>query len=298
VHGGINHGAQIVEPVSRRRESITYFHPTSGIGQIFEMFSWPDARLPASLVGLGPVPFGILVGMHSEPPYADLGLGTGTVAAHARPWQHLVFYEIDPLVVRLSVPPEGEKPYFYYVQDARNRGAKVEIIVGDGRLKLEKDPHDNPYVLGTSRRLDRYFHIIVVDAFSSDAIPVHLLTAEAVDLYLEKLADEGVLIFNVTNRYVDIRPVLGKIAAEKDLTCLTYGDDSTDDQGNVVPDKFGSEYVVMQRKTFSTRGQQGNGSLPLTERLNMKRWQPTPISIRPAWTDKYSNLLSALNWWN
>ncbi len=85
VHGGINHGSQIIEPESLRRKPITYFDPTGGVGQIFSMFSWSDARLPASLVGLGAVPWGPLAGMHSEPPYAVVGLGTGTLAAYAPP---------------------------------------------------------------------------------------------------------------------------------------------------------------------------------------------------------------------
>ena len=72
---------------------------------------------------IGAVPGGILAGIHSEPPYAVIGLGTGILAAHAKPWQHVVFYEIDPLVKRLSVPPDGQEPYFYYVQDAVARGA-------------------------------------------------------------------------------------------------------------------------------------------------------------------------------
>ena len=224
VHGGINHGSEIVVPPSRRRETITYFHPTGGIGQLFKEFSWPDARLPASLVGLGAVPGGILAGMQSEPPYAVIGLGTGILAAHAKPWQHVVFYEIDPLVKRLSLPPQGDETYFFYVQDALARGANLEIVLGDGRKTLQEDPKDNPYDPRSRRKLENYYHIIVIDAFSSDAIPVHLLTAEAIDLYLDRLVPGGVLIFNITNRYLDLPPVLGKIAEEKDLTCLYYGD--------------------------------------------------------------------------
>jgi hypothetical protein len=297
VHGGINHGSQIVEPEHRRRETITYFHPTGGIGQIFKKFSWPDARLPASLVGLGTDPLGVMVGLHSEPPYAVVGLGTGILAAHAKPGQHVVFYEIDPLVMRLSVPPEGEDPpYFYYVQDARDRGANLEIILGDGRLTLQKDPHVNPLGPKENRKLERYYHIIVLDAFSSDAIPVHLLTAEAIDLYLEKLADGGVLVFNVTNRYVDISPVLGRIAQEKGLTCLSFGDYSKDEEGNEVPDKFGSDWVVIQRKDYAKGRRLVNGGPPLEERLNMKRWEPTSVLDGPIWTDNYSNLLRVINW--
>lgn len=277
VHGGINHGQQIIKPHFMRRETITYFHPTGGIGQIFEKFKWPDQRLPASLVGLGAAPFAslhVLAGTHSEPPYAVLGLGSGTLAAHARPWQHMVFYEIDPLVKRLSMPPEGEKAYFLYVQDALDRGASLEIVLGDGRLTLQKEPYEN------------YYHILVLDAFSSDAIPVHLLTSEAIDLYLTKLADGGVLIFNTTNKYVDITPVLADLAKAKNLECLAYGDY---DEG--IPDKFGSDWVVMRRK-----GPAANGGLPLAERLNMELWKRPPGLGGPIWTDSYSNLLGVMRW--
>ncbi len=296
VHGGINHGMEIVRPASRRRETITYFDPTGGIGQIFKKFSWPDARLPASLVGLGATPYGTLIATQSEPPYAVVGLGTGILAAHAKPWQHMAFYEIDPLVMSLSVPPEGKDPYFYYVHDALARGANLEIILGDGRLTLENDPKDNPYQPGTKRKLERYYHIMVLDAFSSDAIPIHLLTAQAVDLYLDKLVEGGLLIFNVTNRYVDIRPVLGRIAEEKGLTCLYYGDGSKDENGLEVPYKFASDWVVLQRKDYANLRQAVNGGPPLEERLNMKRWAPTEVLDGPMWTDSYSNLFRVFGW--
>ncbi len=259
IHGGINHGVQIVEPKQNRRDTITYFHPTGGIGQVFQKFSWPDARLPASLVGLGTVPGGLLAGIHSEPSFAVVGLGTGILAAHAKPGQHVVFYEIDPLVKRLSVPPEGEKPFFYYIQDAVERGANVEIVLGDGRLTMQKDPQPNPYDPKNHRKMEHYFHIIVMDAFSSDAIPMHLLTAEAIDLYLDLLVDGGVLVFNVTNRWVDLAPELGKIAQERGLTCIYYGDFSrevfVDENGNrkegeEIQDKYSSDWVLLQRQSI------------------------------------------------
>ncbi len=190
--------------------------------------------------------------------------------------------------MRLSLPPAGEPTYFYYLQDALERGAALEVVLGDGRQTLKNDP------LG--RTLERYYHIIVLDAFSSDAIPVHLLTAEAVDLYLERLAEGGVLVFNTTNRYVDIRPVLGKIAEEKGLVCLNYGDYHTDAHGNEVPDKFGSDWLVMQRKDF-TRGRRAvNGGPPLDIRLNKQRWETAPVLDGPMWTDNYSNLLRVMSW--
>src|SRR5262249_19179024 len=105
-----------------------------------------------------------------------------------------------------------------------------EVILGDGRLKLKEAPDD-------------FYHIIVMDAFSSDAIPIHLLTKEALDLYFRKLADGGLLIFNITNRYVELEPVLGDLAHERGLLCLHFGDFP---EGYFM--KFSSEWVAMVKK--------------------------------------------------
>jgi SAM-dependent methyltransferase len=280
IHGGIDHGRQHLDP-ARQRLPISYFHPTGGIGQVFQRFSWPDERLPASLVGHavgpGPLPMGLLCDLHSEPPFSVVGLGTGTLAAHARPWQTMHIYEIDPLVRSLSLPRGDKRPIFTYVQDAKDRGADMEIIMGDGRLRLRDAP-------------EKFYHIIVLDAFSSDAIPVHLLTADAVAEYLEKLADGGVLIFNTTNRYVDIRGVLGNIADAHKMRPLTYGDYSDD-----IPDKFGSDWVVLQRRDLPSN-RPYTGLLPLDSLLDTKKWHEPERDPRPVWTDKYSNLLSVIHW--
>jgi hypothetical protein len=305
IHGGINHGWQSRDP-ARRREPITYFYPTGPVGQVFRTIAWPDARLPASLVGLGTVPLGPLVSLPSEPPYAVIGLGIGCLAAHARPTQHVTFYEIDPAVLRLSLPPAGQTRYFTYLHDALNRGANLEVVLGDGRLSLQKAPQ-------------RYYRILVIDAFSSDAIPVHLLTAEAIDLYLDKLADDGMLVFNVTNRYVDLHPVLGDLARRKGLVCW-----SQDDSSEGIPDKFGSDWVVIARtRSALTRLPLGRlapvavcppagwpGAIPwaalvheppnqwryLRDRLNPVRWEPLPGPGARVWTDDYSNLLGVMSW--
>src|SRR5205807_4228597 len=169
-----------------RREPITYFHPTNGIGEIFHKLTWGnppgkagstenragmehyvwadppqkapdesyqewetryrqwlepflkirapfipgDARLPASLVGLGAVsPWAQLAGVQATPPYAVVGLGAGTLACHGTPFQQVDFYEIDPMIRRLSVPPSGSSSdlIFYYVDDAVKRGANLSI---------------------------------------------------------------------------------------------------------------------------------------------------------------------------
>ncbi len=304
-HGGINHGGQSLDP-HRRRYPLLYFHPNGPIGQVFKTLAWPDARLPASLVGLGAVPLGPLVALPSEPPYAVVGLGTGTLAAHARPTQHVTFYEIDPAIERLSLPREGEAPYFTYLVDARKRGALVEVVLGDGRLKLKHAP-------------ERYYRVLVIDAFSSDAIPVHLLTVEALDLYLSKLADDGMLVFNVTNRYVDLKPVLGDLARRKGLVCVYYGDD-----GEADADASASDWVVLARKasdvtrpplayaavaayspssgfpaalpwvglSYCARGRWPS----LDSRVDPELWEPVPPSGARVWTDDYSNLLGVMSW--
>src|SRR5262249_19080117 len=110
IHGGINHGAQRVEPNHRRNEPITYFHPPGPVGEIFTNFKNSGSRKP----------------------YGVVGLGIGTLASYALDGQHVVFYEIDPSVRDLSLPPGDREPYFYYLQDAKARGAKVEVDIGDG----------------------------------------------------------------------------------------------------------------------------------------------------------------------
>jgi hypothetical protein len=294
MHGGINHGREIITPASRRSQPITYFHPTNGIGEIFEKFSWSSARLPASLAGLGSDPWSALVGLHSEPPYGVIGLGTGTLAVHARPLQTVHFYEIDPLVRQLSLPLPGQPHSFHYVEEALQRGANLHIIMGDGRLQIEKAP-------------EKFYHIITLDAFSSDAIPVHLLTKEAIQLYLDKLVDGGVLIFNTTNRYVDIPGPLAAIARDLDLDCIHCGDYPDRE----LPDKYGADWLVIQRK--ANGHEFTNGGLPMRARLDLfdppldeplrqaerdrrKRWEEVDPLPGPVWTDNYTNLFRVLRW--
>jgi SAM-dependent methyltransferase len=243
-----------------------------------------DHRLPASLVGLGAAaPWAQLVALHSQPPYAVVGLGTGTLAVHAQPYQHVDFYEIDPIVKGLSVPPSGNADdlIFYYVDDAVRRGARLDIIMGDGRLKIKTAP-------------EKFYHAISLDAFSSDAIPVHLLTKEAVEEYLKHLADGGVLIFNTTNRYVRIQPVLAAIAEELELECLQCPD-WTD---NRHPEKYGADWVVLRRMDRNLPGgTYRNGGPGLHQRLDpVERWERVEPLPGKVWSDEYSNLLRIMRW--
>lgn len=128
---------------------------------------------------------------------AVCGLGAGSLAAYARPGQAWTFFEIDPAVVRVALDPH----LFTFLADNFPRGEDRPIVFGDARLELERFP-------------DRHFDLIVLDAFSSDAIPVHLLTKEAIDRYRRKLTAKGVLAFHISNRYLDLKPVLAAAADE------------------------------------------------------------------------------------
>ncbi|HSD25654.1 MAG TPA: fused MFS/spermidine synthase [Vicinamibacteria bacterium] len=168
LHGRISHGTQLAAP-SRRAELTTYFGPSSGVGLAIR-------RHPKRLAG-GPMRIGVI------------GLGVGTLAAWSRAGDVVRFYELDPEVARLSA---GETPVFTYLRDA---AGEVSVALGDGRLTLE-------------REAPQAYDVLVVDAFSSDAIPTHLLTVEAFGAYLRHLAGEGVLALQVTNRYLDLKPVV------------------------------------------------------------------------------------------
>ncbi len=189
-----------------------------------------------------------------------VGLGIGGMAAHARRGQHFVFFEIDPDVIKIAENPE----YFTCLKKCRGT---YEVILGDGRLALA--------------RLDRKFGLIMLDAFNSDSVPVHLLSTEAVGSYLTKLADDGILLFNISNRYLDFRPLMGALAGETGLVCYCRVDkDVSADQAS--EGKLPSIFVVMARRPEDL------GRLP--GKNGWHRLEPDP-AVR-AWTDQYSNLLS------
>jgi SAM-dependent methyltransferase len=294
IHGGIDHGRQRFD--EHRQDPIAYFHPNTPIGNIFRTFTvMHNYRAAASIVGLGTTPLGPAFSALAERPFAVVGLGTGTLAAYARPFQHVTFYEIDPEVKRMSLPDSGEKGVFTYLQDALQRGAKLEVIMGDGRLSLRKAPQS-------------YYKVMVLDAFSSDAIPVHILTRDAVREYLDHLAPDGILIFNITNRYVNLIPVLADIAKDLGLECWQRGDSGGQQ------DHYATDWVILARSTSDfTRpavdavavlgvgwgardpAQRSEWAL-LTQGLNPEEWVVPPPTGRRVWTDDYSNLLSVLSW--
>jgi hypothetical protein len=207
-----------------------------------------DLRMPASLLGqmsaslgVGQLPLAALVDTWSEPPLATIGLGTGTMASYSRPYGSMTYYEIDEVIRHFNLPEDGGEARFTFLQNSIRRGVNLEVLMGDARQSLEtkREPKnkDNSYVFqGNFSKFkggddypyadapynhepdkqmksitpdrNNYYKVIVVDAFSSDAIPVHLVTREAIQLYLDKLTVDGVLCVHTSNRHMDlVRPV-------------------------------------------------------------------------------------------
>ncbi len=198
---------------------------------------------------------------------AIVGLGAGSLAAYGlNPEQHITFYEIDPAVVRIA----GDKNLFTFIARCR---AKAAAIIGDARLTLTREP-------------DSCFDLIVLDAFSSDAIPVHLITCEALSLYLAKLTPDGVIALHISNRYLDLAPVLAADAQELGLAARIRRDPAPTPGSTLRAEyKSGSTVVVLSRRDEHFAA--------LAADPSWTRLAPTP-GFR-TWTDDYSNILGVLD---
>jgi SAM-dependent methyltransferase len=256
-HGTTLHGMQFRDlnnperDLRLRGEPLTYYHRQGPIGHVFKTCNVADRP-----VGL-------------------IGLGTGTLAAYALPGQKIDIFEIDPLVRDLAFTDDS---YFTYVADARKRGAHLSLLLGDARLMMERS---------SPSPANRY-GLIVVDAFSSDAIPVHLITQEALRMYLERLQPDGILCFHISNRYLDLQPVLANLAQELGLAGFV-GSGKEDPRVG----RDASTWVMLARdpehlaRLLQPVGANGASS----DVLGWQTLSPDPrVGI---WTDDYSNLLSA-----
>jgi len=163
---------------------------------------------------------------------AIIGLGVGAMACYAEPGQHFTFYEIDPAVAQIASDPQ----YFTFLAHCRGT---YEIVLGDGRERLAEAP-------------SRHYDLIILDAFTSDVIPTHLVSAEALELYLSKLADGGTLVFDISNVHTDFESVLGKLAAQAGLACLSRADLDVSDQQRSTG-KLPSHYLAMGRSPQDLR---------------------------------------------
>jgi len=231
MHGVIMHGEQYRAP-ERRGEPTTYYGATSGI-----------ARAIKALDGSG-----MRVGV--------VGLGTGTLAVFGRPGDIYRFYEINPQVVDVA------NREFTFLGDS---GAKIEHVLGDARLAMEREPPQN-------------YDVLVIDAFSSDSIPVHLITREVLAVYLRHVKPGGVIAFHVTNRFLNLPPVVKRIADEHGLHVALISDDAEDS------DLARTDWVLVTRDQA------------LLERPEIAQYVSEIENIPGlrVWTDDFNNLFRIL----
>ena len=227
VHGGILHGEQWLSE-KYRHSATTYYKLTSGIGRTLVTFEGKPIR-----VGV-------------------IGLGAGSLAVYGDGDDVYRFYDINPAVEHIA------RTWFTYLGDS---AAKIEVVLGDARVSMERERPQN-------------FDVLAVDAFSGDSIPVHLITLEAVDEYLRHMKPDGVIAFHVSNRFLDLKPVLLAIA-EKRLLEYAYIQETGENGGTT------SDWVLMTR----------NRSFILKPALVE---HTVPVAPRPdwrLWTDSYYNLV-------
>jgi hypothetical protein len=244
IHGNVWHGAQLVSDDPRqRRLPLLYFFPTGPIGRLFH--SLPKDR------------HDLRVGV--------VGLGAGSLASYGEAGDEWTFFEIDEAVERIARNPK----WFTYLSDAEKRGVRINVVCGDARLTMASEPAGR-------------YRVLVLDAFSGDAIPVHLLTREAIELFLSKLSDDGVLAVHVTNSYLDLEPVFAEHGRALELAGQLQDNEVTRDEFD--RGKFPSEWLLLSRREENLKFVQGD-------------WRP--LKARPGfrqWVDDYSNLLSVFVW--
>jgi SAM-dependent methyltransferase len=231
VHGVIMHGEQY-RATGRRGEPTTYYGATSGISRALK-------ALEGSALRVGVV-----------------GLGTGTLAVFGRPGDVYRFYEINSQVLTVAASE------FTFLADSR---AKIEHVLGDARLSMEREAPQN-------------YDVLVIDAFSSDSIPVHLITREALPVYLRHLKPGGVIAFHVTNRFLDLAPVVKRVADELGVHVALIADDAEES------DLARTDWVLVTRDKA------------LLEHPEIAKFT-TEIADIPGlgvWTDDFNNLFRIL----
>jgi len=186
------------------------------------------------------------------------------LACHGAASQHFTFYEIDPMVEQIA----RDERLFTYLRDCP---PKVDVVIGDARLSLAK-------------AANRYYDIFVLDAFSSDVIPVHLLTRQALELYLQKTSDRGMLLIHISNRYMDLAPVLDRVAKELNLTAFIQNDFNLTEQLS-AEGKSPSRWILLARDRR------------VVERFTKEpRWRALDGRLGgDLWTDEFSDVLKVLH---
>jgi hypothetical protein len=239
-HGAIMHGGQLLGD-SFRNTPADYFSPDSGYGRAFTSLREMNPRKPLN-VGV-------------------IGLGAGVIAAWMKPGDALTFYEISPRVVDIA------KREFTYLSDT---SAKTDIVMGDGRLSLEREP-------------PRGYDVLGIDAFSGDSIPMHLVTREAMALYVKHINPDGVIVFQATNRYIDLLPVVKRLASEFGFEAVNISDTPTADTGPEYWYSSTDQVIVTRNRKLLQWPRIDEVSEEIEERPGL-----------PVFTDAHHNLLRIL----
>ncbi len=243
-HGITSHGFQYLS-LEKRNIPTTYYGRKSGIGLAIAHYS--------QSLGIDPPGQGLRVGV--------IGLGTGTLASYGKRGDYYRFYEINPDIIDLAL---GKNGFYTYLKDTQ---ASIDIIPGDARISLEHE---------LERGQPQNFDILAVDAFNSDSIPVHLLTAEAFGLYLRHLKPEGVLAMHISNRYLNLAPLVSGLADLYHLDHALIASPSNDDGS------YAAVWVLLSKNRSFFQ-------IPeIADRIDTSRESGNPVRV---WTDDYSNLL-------
>jgi hypothetical protein len=239
-HGGIMHGGQLLGDAFRNTPA-DYFGPGSGYGRVFASLRemHPKQKLSVGVIGLG----------------------AGVIAAWMKPGDRLVFYEISPRVVDIA------NREFTFLADT---AAKTEVVMGDGRLSLEREP-------------PRAYDVLGIDAFSGDSIPMHLVTREAMALYVKHIKPDGVIVFQATNRFIDLLPVVKRLAGEFGMQAVNVSDTPEAAEG---PEYWysGTDQVIVTR----------NRKLLAWPRIDDVSEEIDERPGLPVFTDAHHNLLRIL----
>jgi hypothetical protein len=250
LHGTTIHGAQRImtndfKPAVGRPELTTYYYQSAAIAQ---------AVAQARVNKKGPIT------------YAVVGLGTGTLACHKQEKDQVHYYEIDPTTIEIATNPR-RYGFSFLAQCAPD----AKITLGDARLTIA-DAADGSY------------DFIVIDAFSSDAIPIHLMTKEAVEIYKRKLSPRGILVMHISNRHLELASVVAGIAAANGMVTRTHNTTEGDEEVNDENYKFSGTVTAIVKKP------EDFGALN-----EAKHWNDEKVDPRQwVWTDDYSNVLGAM----
>jgi hypothetical protein len=239
LHGSIIHGGQLLGAKFRGVPS-DYFSATSGYGRMFAALNELDPG--ARKVGV-------------------IGLGAGVVAAYGRRGDAMVFYEISPKVIEI------ERREFTFLRDTP---AATSVIIGDGRLSLE-------------REAPRGYKVLGIDAFSGDSIPMHLITREAMALYVRHLAPDGVIMFQATNRDIDLMPVIKRLATEFGFEAVLVSDNPASTRGADYWSSSTDQVIVTRNKALLAHPRLAEAAQPIADRPAL-----------PTFTDSHHNLFRIL----